>query len=134
MGGAFRASGRLNAQRCVSALWNISKVVLDEVAEELASCFSLRASGFERGYGVPIKNGEVLEEVAGAVVEAGFIESRCEAQFIEHFDFQRIHEGRARRVSIEMGKQSGENCVYSGQCVFWFGGSFDESRGVGEQL
>ena len=78
--------------------------MLDEVAEELSSCFSLRASGLERGYGVPIKNGGVFQEVAGAVVEAGFIESRCEAQFIEHFDFQRIHEGGARRVSVEMGK------------------------------
>ena len=78
--------------------------MLDEVTEELSSCFSLRTSGFELGYGVPIKNGEVFQEVAGAVVEAGFIESWCEAQFIEHFDFERIHEGRACRVSIEMGK------------------------------
>ena len=87
MGGAFRACGCLNTQRRVSALWDFSKVVLDEIAEELTSCLSLRASGVELGYGIPIENGEVLKQVACSIIEAGFVESRGEAQFIENFDF-----------------------------------------------
>jgi len=63
----------INSQRGVSAFWDIAKVVLDEVAEKLASGFCLRSGGFQLGDGFPIQNYEAVKKIARAVVKVGFI-------------------------------------------------------------